>query len=132
MEPRISFVTLGVTDLGRSRDFYRRLLGIEPKPTPPEVAFFELGKVWLSLYARESLAAEVGVAPQGSGFSGFTLSHNVRSSGEVDEVLRQAQEAGGTVVKWGHTASWGGHIGYFSDPDGHYWEVAWNEHYPHV
>jgi catechol 2,3-dioxygenase-like lactoylglutathione lyase family enzyme len=132
MEPRISFVTLGVRDLARSRDFYRKLLEIEPRPTPSEVVFFELGKTWLSLYSRESLAAEAGVPPAGSGFSGVTLSHNVKSAEEVDGVLRQAEAAGGKILKWGHRASWGGHIGYFSDPDNYIWEVAWNESFPHV
>jgi catechol 2,3-dioxygenase-like lactoylglutathione lyase family enzyme len=132
MEPRLSFVTLGVTDLERSRRFYRNLLGIEPRPTPPEVAFFELGKTWLSLYSRESLAADAGISPEGSGFAGIALSHNVRSQEEVDEVLRQAEAAGATVLKSGHRAYWGGYIGYFSDPDGYVWEIAWNPSFPHV
>jgi catechol 2,3-dioxygenase-like lactoylglutathione lyase family enzyme len=132
MEPRLSFVTLGVTDLERSRRFYRDLLGIEPRPTPPEVAFFELGKTWLSLYSRESLAADTGISPEGSGFAGITLSHNVRSQEEVDDVLRQAVDAGATLLKAGHRAYWGGYIGYFSDPDGYVWEVAWNPSFPHV
>jgi catechol 2,3-dioxygenase-like lactoylglutathione lyase family enzyme len=132
MEPRLSFVTLGVTNLERSRRFYRDLLGIEPRPTPPEVAFFELGKTWLSLYSRDSLAADAGVSPEGSGFTGITLSHNVRSQEEVDEVLRQAEAAGATLLKPGHRAYWGGYIGYFSDPDGYVWEVAWNPSFPHL
>jgi catechol 2,3-dioxygenase-like lactoylglutathione lyase family enzyme len=132
MEPRLSFVTLGVTDLERSRRFYRDLFGIEPRPTPPEVAFFELGKTWLSLYSRESLAADAGVSPEGSGFTGITLSHNVRSQEEVDEVLREAEAAGATLLRPGHRAYWGGYIGYFSDPDGYVWEIAWNPSFPHV
>jgi catechol 2,3-dioxygenase-like lactoylglutathione lyase family enzyme len=132
MQPRLSFVTLGVSDLDRSRRFYRSLLDIEPRDTPPEVVFFELGKTWLSLYSRESLAADAGLAPEGSGFSGITLSHNVRSQEQVDEVLRQAEAAGAKILKRGHRASWGGYIGYFSDPDGYVWEVAWNRSFPHV
>lgn len=132
MEPRISFITLGVSDLDVARQFYSRLLDVEPRPTPPEVVFFELGKTWLSLYSRESLAAEIGIPAAGSGFGGITLSHNVRSPDEVDELLREVESAGGSVLRPGHKASWGGYIGYFSDPDGHVWEVAWNEHFPHV
>lgn len=132
MEPRISFITLAVSDLQIARQFYSRLLAIEPMPTPPEVVFFEMGKTWLSLYSRESLAAEIGVPAAGSGFGGITLSHNVRSPGEVDELLREAEAAGGRILRPGHKASWGGYIGYFSDPDDHVWEIAWNEKFPHV
>ena len=132
MESRLSFVTLGVSDLERSREFYRKLLGKEQLNEEPGVAFFELGKTWLALYPRAELAKDAGMAPEGSGFSGFALAHNVRSEAEVDAVLEEAQRAGGRLVKAGETAFWGGYTGYFADPDGFLWEVAWNPGFPHV
>ncbi|MEX2534641.1 MAG: VOC family protein [Trueperaceae bacterium] len=132
MESRLSVVTLGVSDLEKSRHFYQKLLGKEPLATPPGVAFFELGKTWLSLYPSEELAGDAGVPAQGSGFGGIVLAHNVRSEAEVNEVLRDAERAGGKIVKAGERAFWGGYSGYFSDPDGFLWEVAWNPGFPHV
>lgn len=132
MEPRISFVTLGVADLERATRFYEVVLRLARKPPPPEVAFFELGKTWLSLYPRELLAADAGLPSEGSGFPGFTLAHNVRSEADVDQLLNQVAAAGGRIVKPGQRADWGGYSGYFADPDGFLWEVAWNPHFPHV
>ncbi|MCC2669194.1 MAG: glyoxalase [Armatimonadetes bacterium] len=132
MEPRISFVTLGVTDLERSIAFYRDVLGLTPLPTPPEVAFFEMGATWLALWPRHLLAADAGVPAEGSGFRGFSLAHNVRSPEAVDQLLAQAAAGGGRLLKAGHEADWGGYTGYFADPDGFLWEVAWNPHFPHV
>ena len=132
MEPRVSFITLGVADLERATRFYRDVLGLPQKPTPPTVAFFEMGKTWLSLYPREALAADAGVPSAGSGFPGFALAHNVRSIDEVDALLSHAAVGGGTLVKAGHHTDWGGYAGYFSDPDGFLWEVAWNPKFPHV
>ncbi len=100
--------------------------------TPPEVSFFELGKIWLALYPRELLAADAGVPATGSGFPGFTLAHNVRSAGEVDWLLKEVADAGGRIVKPGTRADWGGYTGYFADPDGFLWEVAWNPQFPHT
>lgn len=132
MEPRISLITLAVTDLERAAAFYQDGLGLPRLPTPPSVAFFELGKTWLALWSRESLAADAGVAPEGSGFRGFALAHNVRSPAEVDALLARAAECGGTVTQAGHPTDWGGYAGYFSDPDGFLWEVAHNPDFPHV
>ncbi len=132
MEPRVSFITLGVTDLERSTRFYRDVLGLPQKPSPPTVAFFEMGKTWLSLWPRENLAADAGVPATGSGFAGFALAHNVRSIEEVDALLNQAANGGGTLRKAGHHTDWGGYAGYFADPDGYLWEVAWNPKFPHV
>jgi catechol 2,3-dioxygenase-like lactoylglutathione lyase family enzyme len=132
MEPRISFVTLGVTDLERSTRFYEDGLGLPRLASPPGVSFFELGKTWLALYPRELLAADAGVPASGSGFPGFALAHNVRSSTEADNLLERAAGAGGRIIKAGHTAEWGGYSGYFADPDGFLWEVAWNPRFPHV
>ena len=130
MEPRISFVTLGVGDLERSIRFYEGVLGLPRLETPPEIAFFEMGKTWLALYPRELLAADAGVPNDGSGFSGFTLAHNVRTEEEVDRLLEEVAAGGGRIVKPAGAAEWGGRTGYFADPDGFLWEVAWNPFFP--
>jgi catechol 2,3-dioxygenase-like lactoylglutathione lyase family enzyme len=132
MEPRISFITLGVRDLARATRFYAEVLGLPQRPTPPTVAFFEMGRTWLALYPRDLLAADAGVPSAGSGFPGFALAHNVRSQEEVDELLRRASEGGGQLIKPGQPTDWGGYAGYFADPDGFLWEVAWNPDFPHV
>ena len=132
MEARISLVTLGVSDLDAARGFYRKLLGKDQLNNEPGVAFFEMGKTWLSLYPREELAKDAGVADRGPGFSGVALAHNVRSEEEVDTVLAEAERAGGKIVKAAERAFWGGYSGYFSDPVGFLWEVAWNPGFPHV
>ncbi len=132
MEPRISLITLGVADLERATRFYEQCLGLPRLDTPPSVTFFEMGKTWLALWSRASLAADAGVPAQGSGFPGFALAHNVRSSDEVDALLAQVATCGGTVVKAGHPTDWGGYSGYFTDPDGFLWEVAYNPDFPHL
>ena len=135
MEPRISFVTLGVRDLARATAFYRDVLRLPQLETPPGVAFFELGRTWLSLFPRDELAADAGVAADtdaGSSFPGFSLAHNVRSADEADALLAEVAAGGGRIVKPAHRAEWGGYSGYFADPDGFLWEVAWNPHFPHV
>jgi uncharacterized protein len=130
MEPRITLVTLGVSDLARSIRFYRDGLGLPQSETPESVAFFEMRGMWLSLYAREALAEDATVSPEGSGFRGFTLAHNVRSPEAVDRLLAEAVAAGATLVKPGQKVFWGGYSGYFADPDGFLWEVAWNPDLP--
>ena len=133
MEPRISFITLGVRDLERATSFYKDVLRLPQLPSPPGVvSFFEMGKTWLSLFPREDLAADAGVPAEGSGFPGFALAHNVRSIEEVDRLLAEAAAGGGRIVKPGHPTDWGGYAGYFADPDGFLWEVAWNPKFPHV
>ena len=130
MEPRITLGTLGVSDLARSIRFYRDGLGLPQRETPESVAFFEMRGVWLSLYAREALAEDATVSPEGSGFRGFTLAHNVRSPEAVDRLLADAVAAGATLVKPGQKVFWGGYSGYFADPDEFLWEVAWNPQLP--
>ena len=134
MEQRLSLVTLGVTDLDRSRRFYEDGLGwraSEVGASTGEVVFFQLGGIALALWGREALAADAGLPSPGPGgsFSGVALAHNVRSREEVDAVLARARAAGGRVLRPGGAASWGGYTGYFADPDGHLWEVAWNPHF---
>ena len=132
MEPRISFITLGVADLERATRFYEDGLGLPRLKTPPSVTFFEMGKTWLALWSRESLAADAGLPSQSSGFPGFSLAHNVRSPEEVDALLAHVAKFGATVVRPGHVTDWGGYTGYFTDPDGFLWEVAYNPDFPHV
>lgn len=127
MDPRISLVTLGVDDLDRSTAFYRDGLGLPLRDDESEgVAFFELAGAWLALYPREALAEDATVSPEGSGFRGVTIAHNVASTEAVDAVIAEAEAAGATVVKPADETFWGGYSGYFADPDGHLWEVAWN------
>lgn len=126
MEQRLSVITLGVADLARSRVFYEQGLGWTVGGAAEQVVFFQLNGIVLALYPRADLAADAGVPAEGSGFAGMALAHNVRSPQEVDEVLAQAQRAGGRLVKPGVAVFWGGYSGYFADPDGHLWEVAHN------
>ena len=119
-------VTLGVRDLNASVDFYENGLGLPRMESPPEVAFFTLNGTWLDLYGRDALAADATVPSEGSGFGSIALAHNVGSESEVDEVISQAVNAGATLAKKPQKASWGGYSGYFKDPDGHLWEVAYN------
>jgi uncharacterized protein len=132
MEPRVSVITLGVGNLERSVRFYEKVFGFPRLPSDKSIAFFELGRVWLALYPREQLAADVAQAAEGSGFVGFTLSHNVHSVREVDKLLGEIAAAGGRIMKKAKTAEWGGYSGYVSDPDGFLWEIAHNPHYPHT
>ena len=126
MQPRISMITLGVSDLKRSVAFYRDGLGFPTVDSPDGVAFFDLNGSWLSLFGRDALALDATVSPVGDGFAGFTLSHNVRTETAVDEVLAEAVSAGGKLVKPAQKVEWGGYSGYFADPDGFLWEVAHN------
>jgi uncharacterized protein len=129
MEPRLTLVTLGVSDLERSIRFYRDGLGLPMRDGPAGVAFFETRGTWISLYPRHALAEDIGIAPDGTGFAGFTLAHNVRSPEDVDRTIQEAVAAGARLVKPGQKVFWGGYSGYFADPDGFMWEVAWNPHF---
>lgn len=126
MKPRISMITLGVRDLAAAIKFYETGLGFPRMESPPEVAFFTLNGSWLGLYSRNALAEDATVPPEGNGFEGFTLSHNVSSEEEVEKVMGQALAAGATLVKAAQKVFWGGYSGYFKDPDGHLWEIAHN------
>jgi hypothetical protein len=126
MKPRINMITLGVRDLTAAIRFYEQGLGFPRMDSPPEVAFFTLEGSWLALYGQDALAEDAGIAAEGGGFEGFSLSHNVASANEVEEVIAQAMTAGATLIKRPQMAIWGGYSGYFKDPDGHLWEVAHN------
>lgn len=130
MEQRVSLITLGVSDLKRSREFYERLGWRRSMAKTEGIVFFQAGGIALALYPRPDLAKDANVAPEGKGFRGITLAYNTRNRNEVDSVLKEAQAAGATVVKPAQEAFWGGYSGYFSDPDGFLWEVAWNPHFP--
>ena len=130
MEQRLSIVTLGVADIEASRAFYARL-GWTPSPASNDsVVFYDAGGVVLGLYGRQALAEDATVDPKGEGFRGVAVAYNVREKADVDGVLREAEAAGARIVKPGQDVFWGGYSGYFTDPDGHLWEVAWNPYFP--
>ena len=129
MEARISIITLGVNDLETSIKFDREGPGLPIREGSDERAFFELKGAWLALYPREALAADANVRAPRGGFPGFTLAHNVRSKEDVDDLLRQAQHARASLTKPAAETDWGGYSGYFQDPDGYLWEIAWNLHF---
>ena len=126
MEQRISLITLGVSDLDRSREFYERLGWRRSMAGSEGIVFFQAGGMALGLYPREELAKDATVPPDGQGFRSVTLAYNARSRAEVDSVLEEAKAAGANILKPAQEVFWGGYSGYFSDPDGFLWEVAWN------
>lgn len=129
MEQRLSVVTLGVADLERSRRFYEEGLGWHRGNRHKEVVFFQLPGAVLALFSRSALAADAGLPPdtaEGGGFGGIALAYNARSREEVDAVMAEAEAGGARILKPAQDAFWGGYSGYFADPDGHPWEVAWN------
>lgn len=126
MEQRLSLITLGVADLELSRDFYERLGWKRSMKGVEGVVFFQAGGMALSLYPRGDLAKDAQLSPEGSGFCGVALAYNARTKEEVDSVLAEAVAAGARLLKPAQTAFWGGYAGYFADPDGYPWEVAWN------
>ncbi|HTL53014.1 MAG TPA: VOC family protein [Planctomycetota bacterium] len=130
MDARLSLVTLGVSNIGRSRAFYERL-GWQPSNAGNEhVVFFQLNGCALALFGRAALADDAQVKNDGTGFDGVTLAYNVRKKEQVGAVLKEAARAGARIVKPAQDVFWGGHSGYFADPDGHLWEVAWNPFFP--
>ena len=130
MQPRLTLVTLGVADVARARAFYEALGFKASSDSNRSVTFFDAGGVVLALFGRAALAEDAHVANTDAGFSGVTLAHNVSSDADVDRVLADAVDAGATLLKPGQKVFWGGYSGYFSDPDGHLWEVAHNPFWP--
>jgi catechol 2,3-dioxygenase-like lactoylglutathione lyase family enzyme len=128
MEPRISIICLGVADLERSLAFYRDGLGLPTTRSASDgIVFFQTDGTCLELYPYDELARDVSEAfnvPR-SKFPGITLANNVRSRDEVDRVLETAEAAGARIERPAHDTEWGGYSGYFSDPDGYLWEVAY-------
>jgi predicted lactoylglutathione lyase len=124
MEQRISLLTLGVADVARSRRFYESL-GWQGQEVE-ETVFFQAGGMVIVLWHQEKLADDAGLGPVTPGFRGVGLAQNVRSASEVDAVVAAAEQAGATVTRRPATTFYGGYAGYFTDPDGHAWEIAWN------
>jgi catechol 2,3-dioxygenase-like lactoylglutathione lyase family enzyme len=132
MKPRITLITIGVDDLERSLRFYRDGLGLSTEGIVGQnmnmgVVFIELQSgLRLALWPRKSIAHDTGLSPDTKSPIEFTIGHNVNSKSEVDTVMNQSKLAGAVIVKPAHDTFWGGYSGYFQDPDGHLWEVAWN------
>jgi uncharacterized protein len=127
MRQKLNIITLGVKDFGRALNFYKNGLGWKPSSESQEdIAFFPLGGIILALYPWEKLAEDIAVSAEGSGFSGITLAYNAKTQEEVDEVLNTVEQLGAKIVKKAEKVFWGGYSGYFTDLDGHLWEVAWN------
>ncbi len=126
--PRMTVITLGVSDLARSTAFYREIFSTQPITENEGVTFFPLPGVWLSLYPLEKLAEDIGkevkLSKPGT-FRGITLAYNARSKEDVSHIFVRAGVVGAHIAKAPQDTFWGGYSGYFSDPDGHYWEVAW-------
>ncbi len=125
MDQRVSLITLGVADLGRSLRFYEAL-GWKRGNSDEGVVFFQIPGAVFALWSRALLAEDARVADTGAAFGGIALAYNARSKAEVDQVMAEAVAAGATIRKPAEDVFWGGYSGYFTDPDGHLWEVAWN------
>ena len=130
MEQRLSLITLGVADLARSRRFYEQLGWRPSSASTAAIAFYQLAGIALALYPRSDLARDARLPEDGHGFGGITLAFNTRTRQEVDTLLAEARSAGARILKPAEEASWGGYSGYFADPDGYPWEVAWNPSFP--
>jgi uncharacterized protein len=128
VDQRLSLVTLGVSDLGRAREFYEALGWTSGWQEGEDVVFFQAGGMILALWGRDHLAADSGVRDSG-GWGGVTLAHNVGSPEEVDRVMDEAARAGARIPKPAGETFWGGYAGLFVDPDGHPWEIAHNPHW---
>jgi uncharacterized protein len=124
VEQRLTLVTLGVADHAVARAFYERL-GWKATLEVEQTVFFQTGCLVVALWSREKLAKDSGV-PDGGGWGGVTLAHNVKSQDEVDRVIEEARAAGATISREAAATVWGGYTGVFVDPDGHPWEVAYN------
>ncbi|MCP5322989.1 MAG: VOC family protein [Candidatus Paracaedibacteraceae bacterium] len=130
MEQRLSVITLGVESLSKAKQFYTEGLGWKLSPNSQEgFAVFQIGGMLFALYPKQALAEEVNI-PVAKGFSGITLAYNVRRKADVDATLSLAQDAGATILKKAEATFWGGYSGYFSDLDGHVFEIAWNPFWP--
>ena len=130
MEQRISLVTLGVRDMARARTFYAAMGWKRSGPDTDEVTFFQCGGIIVGLYRFEDLAAEANAEPETAGGTTVSIAHNARTKDGVDAILAEAAAAGARIVKPAVDMPWGGYSGYFRDPDGHLWEIAWNPFFP--
>ncbi|MBU0800056.1 MAG: VOC family protein [Alphaproteobacteria bacterium] len=131
MQQRISLITLGVRDINRAKAFYDALGWVAVDVDNPDAPVpYNVTGMTLALWSWDALAADAGVSATGSGFRGVAIAHNVRTREDVAVVLSAAEQAGGTIIKPAHDTFWGGHSGYFADPDGHVWEIAFNPFAP--
>ena len=130
--PRVSLATLGVADVVRATEFYESLgWRLSPASVPGLVSFFQTAGGLLSLVKTDDISADAGLPPREStDFRGVMLAINVESRAAVDEALRAVVQAGAVLVKAGGATDWGGYLGYFTDPDGHLWEITWNPGFP--
>jgi catechol 2,3-dioxygenase-like lactoylglutathione lyase family enzyme len=128
MKPKIGIITLGVRDFAKSLAFYREGLGLSTHnyKEGEDHVMFKMEGSWLSLYPRDKLAEDATVPDDGKGFSGITLAHNEPSPEAVDTAFAEALRAGAKAIKPPRKVFWGGYSGYFADPDGYLWEVAYN------
>lgn len=132
MKPRVSLITLGVDDLARARRFYETGLGWKVSGAGnDQVVFIQLaGGTAIGLFSRRALADDVHLPDAGAGFSGITLAQNLDSKEAVDAAMDKAVAAGAKLLKKPQDVFWGGYSGYFADPEGHVWELAWNPFFP--
>ena len=131
LKPRINFVTLGVTDMAAMRAFYERLGLVASSASNPEVTFFDANGIVLALFGYQALAEDAGVAAGAvPGFRGVGVAWNAVSEDEVERIMAHAKAAGAAITKKAEKVFWGGYSGYFADPEGHLWEVAFNPFMP--
>ncbi|WP_207432779.1 VOC family protein [Sabulibacter ruber] len=131
MEPRITLITLGVANVAAATQFYESVFGWKRTADSQEgISFFQLNGLQLALFPTEDLAQDARVPADGTGFKGFSLAHNLRSEQEVDALFLELQSRGVIILKQPEKVFWGGYSGYFSDLDGHLWEVAYNPFLP--
>ncbi|KAA3436347.1 VOC family protein [Rufibacter hautae] len=131
MQPRITIITLGVSSVAAATQFYESVFGWERTSASQEgITFFQLNGLQLALFAMEELAKDAHVSAEGTGFKGFSLAHNLRSEEEVNALFQGLEVKNVTILKHPEKVFWGGYSGYFSDPDGHLWEVAFNPFLP--
>ncbi len=127
MNQHLHIITLGVSDFERSFQFYTKTLGWKSSSSSEgDIAFFQAGGVVFAIYPREKLAEDALTSPDDNSFAGITLAHNVKSEGEVDEIIRDLEAKGVEIIKQPQKVFWGGYSSYFADPDGFRWEVAYN------
>lgn len=127
---KLTLITLGVGDVALSRAFYEGLGFRAAAFDNPNVAFFDMNGVILSLFGRQALADDAQLPADGTGFRATSLAMNLNSEAAVDAALAEIAAKGGRIVKPAQKVFWGGYAGYFADPDGHLWEVAFNPYWP--
>ncbi|MGO4707215.1 VOC family protein [Microvirga sp. 2MCAF38] len=130
MQPRLTLVTLGVVDVAKATAFYAAWGWKASSASQPGITFFQANGLALALFGRADLAKDAHVEDRPTGFSAVSLAYNARSKEEADEVFASAIAAGAREIKPLQDVFWGGYSGYFADPDGHLWEVAWNPFFP--